>query len=209
MVGQCVMASLLFVCCNNKGRSVVCEYLVRDMLQKENEGLSSQVEVSSAGLVTRWDVQWLKDFGFQSWPKPAFGRAPYTNLIPVMSRRGIDISDHRSRGLNRLLVKIADLVITAEENQKKTIVSFWPWASGKVFAFREFVEAKVEGEFLISEDPYAPPHADGDSIDFSSDFHEAYVAEIERYLVQNIDKLLRYLQAGSSTRGIGERSEAE
>lgn len=191
--------SLMFVCCNNKGRSVASEYLLRNMLRKKSAKLASQVDVSSAGLVTKWDVQWLKRFGFFSWPKPAFGRTPYTNLVPVMLRRGIDISGHRSRGLNRLLVEGADLIIVSEENQKKTALSFWPAAAAKVFTFREFVEAKVEGEFLVSEDPYAPPHADGDSIDFSSQYHEAYVIEIENYLVERFDKFLCYLQLGPNT----------
>lgn len=191
---------MLFVCCNNKGRSVASEYFFRNMLQKKGEKLTSRVKVSSAGLVTSGDVQWLKGFGFSSWPKPAFGRAPYTNLVAPMLRRGIDISGHRSKGLNRLLVDEADLVIVAEENQKKTILSFWPWAEEKVFTFREFVEAEVEGEFLVSEDPYAPPHADGDSTDFSSEFHEAYVAEIESYLAQKMNKFLRYLQLNSGTK---------
>lgn len=191
--------SLMFVCCNNKGRSVASEYLFRNMLLEKSAKLASQVNVSSAGLVTKWDVQWLRGFGFLSWPRPAFGRAPYTNLVPVMLRRGIDISGHRSRGLNRLLVEGADLIIVSEENQKKTVLSFWPSAVAKVFTFREFVEAKVEGEFLVSEDPYAPPHADGDSIDFSSQYHEAYVIEIENYLEERFDKFLCYLRLSPNT----------
>ena len=187
--------SLIFACCNNKGRSVASEYLFRDMLRKKSEKLASQVKVSSAGLVTKWDLQWLRGFGFTSWPKPAFGRAPYTNLVPVMSRRGIDISGHRSQGLNRLLVKEADLLIVSEENKKKTAISFWPWAAAKVFTFREFVEAEVKGEFLVSEDPYTPPHADADSIDFTPQCHEAYVTEIESYLRQRFDKFLHYLHS--------------
>ncbi len=48
--------SLLFVCSLNGGRSVVSEYLFRNMLQERDERLAQQVKVASAGLITKEDI---------------------------------------------------------------------------------------------------------------------------------------------------------
>ncbi len=188
--------SLLFVCSLNGGRSVASEYLFRVMLQQRDERLAHQVKVASAGLITKEDVEWMQGFGVPIH-NPAFGRPPYRSLIPVMLKRGIDLSAYRSKGLKRPMVEEADLIVVFDEYppfRKAAILSFWPQAKEKVFTFREFVEAEVKGECLVTEDPYTAPYADEVFIDFPAEFLEANIAEIEAYLAQKMAKFLRYLQ---------------
>jgi protein-tyrosine-phosphatase len=181
--------SLLFVCTFNAGRSVASEYLLRRMFQQRDGGLAQLVRISSAGLVTKEAVQYLKDFGL-SVPRPFFGRPPHRYLITLMARRGIDITGHRSRGLNRVLLRQADLVISFGERLKLTILSFWPEAGGKVFAFKEFAGE----ECLTNESAGAAPYADGDFVDYPIEQMAPFIAELERCLAQTVDEFLRQLQ---------------
>ena len=181
--------SLLFVCMFNAGRSVASEYLLRHLLRERDERLAQRVRISSAGLVTKETIQYLKDFGL-SIPKPFFGRPPHRYMITLMARRGIDVTGHRSRGLNIVVLHQADLVIVFGEQLKAAILSFWPEAEGKVFAFKEFVEE----EYPVTEDPGAAPYADGDFVDYPIDCTAPFIAEIERCLAQTIGKFLHHLQ---------------
>jgi protein-tyrosine-phosphatase len=181
--------SLLFVCTFNAGRSVASEYLLGRMLRERDARLAQLVKIRSAGLVTKETVQYLKDLGL-SVPKPFFGRPPHRYMITLMARRGIDVTGHRSRGLNRVLLHQADLVIVFGEPLKAVVLSFWPEAEGKVFAFEEFVEE----ESLATMDSGAAPYADGDFIDYPIDRMAPFIAEIERCLAQTIGKFLRHLQ---------------
>ena len=112
------------------------------MLQQRDDRLAHQVKVASAGLITKKDVEWMHGFGLPIC-SPAFGRPPYRSLIPVMLKRGIDLSAYRSKGLKRPMVEEADLIVVFDEYppfRKAAILSFWPQAKEKVFTFREFVE---------------------------------------------------------------------
>ena len=157
--------------------------------ERDERRLAQLVRISSAGLVTKEAVQYLKDFGL-SVPKPFFGRPPHRYLITLMARRGIDVTGHRSRGLNRVLLQQADLVISFGEGLKPTILSFWPEAEAKVFAFKEFAGE----ECLISEYAGAAPDADGDFVDYPIEQMTPFIAELERCLAQTVDKFLRQLQ---------------
>jgi protein-tyrosine-phosphatase len=181
--------SLLFVCTFNAGRSVASEYLLRHMLRERDERLAQLVRISSAGLATKEGIRYIKDFGL-AVPKPFFGRPPHRYLITLMARRGIDITGHRSKGLNRIVLHEADLVIAFGESVKAAILSFWPEAGEKVFGFREFVG---EG-CLIADHADTAPYADGDFVDYDIDKMAPFIAEIERCLAQTIDKFLRQLQ---------------
>lgn len=190
--------SVLFVCGHGRGRSVASEYIFCKMLRERDEKLASQIEVSSAGLFLKEDAEWHKGFGLEL-PESVFGKRAYLNLIPILQKRGIDISNYRSRELTATMVEEADLIILSEEYppyRKIALITSWPSAKDKAFTLREFVEAKVEGEYLISEDPHAQPFADDEFIDFSPEYWEACVDEIEGFLSHKMDKFLNYLQLG-------------
>jgi protein-tyrosine-phosphatase len=189
--------SLLFVCGANRGRSVASEYTLRNMLKERDEEIASQVKVSSAGLMCQGDLDWLKDYDI-SPPEPMFGRPAYRGLITLLQERGIDISGHRSRELTSQMIAEADLIIVSEEYppfREAALFSSWPQAEEKTFTFSEFVEAqKAENPYLISESPHAQPYPAEDSYDFSPEYWESCVAEIEGYLTAKLDKFLSYLQ---------------
>ena len=189
--------SLLFVCGANRGRSVASEYIFRKALEERGQKIASQARVWSAGLGGKEELEWLENHAIPL-PDPMFGRPPYPGLITLMQSRGIDVSRHRSRELTSQMIGEADLIIILDEYlpfRKAAILSSCPQAKEKVFTFREFVEAHtVEGQHLITEDPYVQPHPDEDSYDFSTEYWESCVAEIERYLAQKMDKFLSYLQ---------------
>lgn len=191
--------SLLFVCGANRGRSVASEHIFCQMLKDRDEKMASQVKVWSAGLFCQGDIEWLKRNAISA-PDPVFGRPPYRGLISLLRRQGIDISGHRSREITAQMIAKADLIIISEEYppfRKAALLSFWPQAKGKAFTFSEFVEApKVEAQHLVTEDPYVDAHPDGDSYDFSTEYWESCVAEIEGYLAQKMEKFLSYLQMG-------------
>ncbi len=186
--------SVVFICAFNKGRSVASEYILRHLLKKRDEKLAQQVKVSSAGLLIKQDITYLKQYGRPA-PKPAFGKECYGNLVKLLLKRGIDISDYRSKGLTRPIVEEADLIIVSEEYppvRKAAISTFWPFAKDKVFTWREFVEAEVEGEYLPTEDPH-PPSDGSASLDYTMEYWEQCLAEIEGYMAQKMDKFLSYL----------------
>jgi len=167
------------------------------MLKERDENIASQVKVSSAGLICNEDLEWLKGYAVTP-PDPIFSRPAYQGLIALLQRRGIDVSGHRSRELSNQMVEEADLIIISEEYppfRKAAFLSSWPQAEEKAFTFSEFVEAhKVEGQLLVTEDPYAQPHPDQESYDFSPEYWQSCVAEIEGYLAEKMDKFLSYLQ---------------
>ena len=95
------------------------------------------------------------------------------------------------------MVEEADLIIISGEEhppyRKRAICSFWPFAQHKVFTFREFVEAEVEGGYLATEDPTVVPYTDKVFLDYTREYWEGCLAEIETYLTQKMDKFLSYL----------------
>jgi len=187
---------LLFICGANRGRSVASEYIFRKLLEERDEKIASEMEVSSAGLTCKQDLEWFMGHGVPV-SAAVYGRSAYGGLVRLLRRRAIDISGHRSRELTNQMIEEADLIIISEEYppfRKAALLSLWPQAKGKAFTFSEFVEAQeVAGQHLVTESPYVEPHPDQDSYDFSPDYWESCVAEIEGYLAEKMDKFLSYL----------------
>jgi protein-tyrosine phosphatase len=173
--------SVLFVCSNNRFRSVAAEYLFRKMLQERDERLAQDIEVSSAGIVTEKVLQLAKEGGWPP-PRPYSGEAPAKIVLNAMLQRGIDVSGHRSRELNRDTVERAALVITIDEYQKEGILSLYPSARGKVFTLSEFV-----GKCSY-------PDAEGPVMQFPPEHVDTFISQIEECLTQGMNKFLHYLQ---------------
>lgn len=188
--------SVLFVCAFGRGRSVTSEHILRKMLRERDEKLASRIKISSAGFFLEGDAKWLKGFGLEL-PEKIYGKRPYQNLTKVLQKRGIDLSNFRSKELTTSMVEEADLIILSEEDppfRKIALTTSWPFAKDKAFTLREFVQPRVEGKHLISEDPHAQPFIDDEFIDFSPEYWDACVAEIEAFLSQSMGKFLNYLQ---------------
>jgi protein-tyrosine-phosphatase len=177
--------SVLFVCSNNRFRSVVAEHLFRKMLQERDERLAQEVEVFSAGIVTEKIVQLSNARGWPH-PRPFSGKAPAEIVMTAMLRRGIDVSGHRSRESNRDTVDRAALIIAIGEYQKEGILSLYPSARGKVFTLREFV-----GKCSY-------PDAEGPVKRFPPEYVDTFISQIEECLTQGMNKFLHYLRQGGA-----------
>jgi protein-tyrosine phosphatase len=61
------------------------------------------------------------------------GHPPDAKACQLMMRKGIDISGHRARQLNKDMIRNADLILVMESSHKSAIEEFEPCAKGKVF----------------------------------------------------------------------------
>jgi protein-tyrosine-phosphatase len=183
---------VLFVCVLNRGRSVIAEHLFRNILRENYPDLAQEVEVSSAGMVTRELLQRIRKEGLPI-SSPFFGLPPHENITSFMSQKGMDISAHRSRGLNRVLAEKAALIITTYDSQRDETLSLYPSTKGRVFTFKQFAGVDslpaLERRSVLAvrpknpDDPFAP-----------EDKHiEEIIAEIEGYLAQNMPAFLSFL----------------
>jgi protein-tyrosine-phosphatase len=166
------------------------------MLRERDEKLAQEVEVSSAGLVTKETAEASrKKWGFIQ--KPFFGAPPDKGVIIAMSRRGIDISNHRSRGLNRSVTEKSALILTMEERQREGILSRYPESKGKVFTLREFVGS--DGPPDIEDVVLSPASGHLLPVYLPPEYFDACISEIEGCLVEGIEKILHYLQQEEGT----------
>lgn len=178
---------ILFVCGANKFRSVVAEYLFREMLRERDEGLAREIEVSSAGLATKELIESIKERGMDIF-KPFFGRTMNDRydgpIVDAALRKGIDISTHRTKGVNRREVEKTDLIIAMEEKQKERILYLYPEASGRIFTIGE-----ISGKTLKLENDPVDKSPDPKDLD-------SYIDEIKENLREGMDKILDAMNRG-------------
>jgi len=96
--------SVLVVCLGNYCRSPVAEGVLRSKLAKR--GIESAVRVESAGTSTYYE-----------------GSRPHRYARREALRRGVDIRDHRARGLNALDLAAFDLVVAVDERTRSELSS--------------------------------------------------------------------------------------
>jgi protein-tyrosine phosphatase len=121
------MAQVLVVCTANRCRSPIGEHLLRQRLLEHG----SDVTVVSAGFMES-------------------GSPAVDEVVAVMQNKfGIDVSQHRSRRLNTLLLNEVDLVLTMERRHVREIAVMQPAAFGRTFTVREFARR-------MQAAPYSP-----------------------------------------------------
>ncbi|MDD5469000.1 MAG: low molecular weight protein arginine phosphatase [Anaerolineales bacterium] len=111
------MASVIFVCTANICRSPMAEALFKLMLNSEGD----HWRVESAGT---WAEAGL----------PASQKAQQ-----VIAEMGGDLSQHRSRPVERSLLDEFDLILTMEQGQKEALRAEFPELAPKVFGLREIL----------------------------------------------------------------------
>jgi len=107
------------------------------LLDRHLQHRAQEAEVSSAGL--------LED-----------GHPAAPEVVSLLSDRGIDMSAHRSRRLNRELIEGSDLVLAMAREHLREAVLMAPSAFGRIFTLKEIVR---RGALIGPLDPGADQEA--------------------------------------------------
>lgn len=127
------MYSVLIVCTANICRSPMAEALLRAHLGEA----AVEWRIGSAG----------------TWAMDGEHAAP--RAIKVLKKRGIDLSEHRSRVVNPSMLNQARLVLVMEKGHKEALQVEFPRFSGKIFLLSEMV-----GDNYDIKDPMGRSTAD-------------------------------------------------
>jgi protein-tyrosine-phosphatase len=92
----------------------------------------------------------------------------------VMELMGMDISSHRSQGINLKLLQKFDLILTMEEEHKK-----WLKTQYSDFAKRAYLLSEMVGEYSDIPDPIG-----GELVDY-----QETARQLERMLTDGIDRI--------------------
>ncbi|MCA9400996.1 MAG: threonylcarbamoyl-AMP synthase [Candidatus Omnitrophica bacterium] len=129
--------TILFVCTGNSCRSVMAEYLLKDMVKNRGD-----LEIVSAGTSVFLQAQASGD------------------TISVLKEKGVDATRHYSQPLNPVLLKKSDLIFVMTRMHRQQILDRVPSVEKRVYLLREFanIPANWTGDVDIP-DPMGKNHA--------------------------------------------------
>ena len=191
-------ASILFVCCGNRERSLIAENSLRQRLKDNHPRLSDKIEVGSAGIFPRTYLRYAREHGVV-FKYPYFGKNPNIYAIEYLAQKGIDVSSYRSRELSKELVAEAGLILAIDRRIKDEILFFYPESSGRVFAFKEFAIGADQQDWDIGN-PMKLPDIDkktGAWI-WPDGYPDSYIAEIEQCLSDGMNKFVESIEGRTS-----------
>ena len=148
------MPSVLFVCTANICRSPMAEALFRANLKKN-----------------------MREY--QTWRIESAGYPAADGSIEMMSRRGMDIRDHRSQTVTTELIAGFGLVLTMEPAHKESLQAEFPAYADKIYLLSE-MSGKNESVF----DPIGQP-----LIQF-----EAVANQIDSLIILGMDRILELVK---------------
>ena len=149
------MPSILIVCTANQCRSPMAMALLRHRLGELDLG-------------EEWVVDSAGTWGFEDVPATE-------TAVKAMQELGLNLEDHRSRGVTDEILEASDLVLTMTRDHQEGIQTEFPHHADKVYMLSEMV-----GEQVDILDPVGSPL-------------EAYretAANIDRILEDSLDRIL-------------------
>jgi protein-tyrosine phosphatase len=157
------MPRILFVCTGNICRSPAAMALLQQRV--EREGLTDWI-VESAGT---WTVS---------------GRAASRHIVRLMAARGIDLTGHSSRGVDRQMLKEADLVLVMTRGHAEALRLEFPDQAARIFLLSQM----KGGRRYDVEDPYGGTFEQyAESVAVIEDLIDAGFDQIRRLVDQGID----------------------
>jgi protein-tyrosine-phosphatase len=130
---------ILTVCTHNRTRSVMMAALLDSLLtERLGPGIA---EIASAG------------FGTEGLPA-------ISDAVSAMRRRGIDVSEHRSRSTTASLVDAADLIVVAERHHVVKVAALSSWAFPRTMTLPELLD-RAAAAAIEQPQPAAPSTLSG------------------------------------------------
>jgi protein-tyrosine phosphatase len=124
------------VCTGNICRSPMAEGFTRRFLEERG---TEGVRVESAG-VSGWE-----------------GSGPTEEAVQALEEKGIDISHHLARRLNRRMIESADLIVAMSREHRDATLRIVPTAAGRTFTLKELVHLLEGNRWPTTDDPLSPP----------------------------------------------------
>jgi L-threonylcarbamoyladenylate synthase len=157
---------ITFICSGNICRSPMAEGILRKKLDKEI--FKDKVEVNSAGTLNL----------------PASTAS--IESINIAGEHQVDLNNHLSRPVDRLIVDRAHLVLCMAEEHYDELTRRYPEDKHKIFMLRRFEKEGLVGDASI-EDPI------GRDEEFYSQIYDQIEEEIERILPFIMKRILKYV----------------
>lgn len=109
-----------------------------------------------------------------------FNLTPEPNAAALLSKHGMDVSQHLAQQIANNDVRHADLILTMTAGHRDRLIAMFPEAKGKVFVLGEYATGKP-GEI---DDAYGKPMA----------VYETMYSQVGSFTPQAIDKAVATLQ---------------
>ncbi len=155
------MPKIAFVCTKNQFRSPLACAMLQARLRKHGFGDS-------------WVVESVGSWVQQLTP-------PTPEAIFEAEKRGLNIGDHRARGIEGIRRDLVDLYLVMEEGQKESILIEYPNLKYKVFLLSEMM-----GLSFSIPDPYV-----------TGEPYSEIAAEIEEIIDSNFSKIVSLAESPS------------